>query len=165
MTKIYYSVDKKGIFNDPFFQQINLLYKDAFSLDSKFRPFCESSKPVYPMNAWFNDEHYVFEFAIVKGKIEDVEITKTGDTLKIKYTRSNKDEAENSTYIKRGISQRDFDYEWKIPSKLDKDKIRSTFEGGLLSIYIPFVAEVPPEKIDILNVDGNRKITDKNQSL
>ena len=157
MTKVFLANDK-GILSDPFFQEFNLLYKDQFS---NFSPFGKSTKLPYPINAWFNDEYYVFEIPVLKGDPSDIVISRAGDRLSIKYTRPNKEDKEKVTYVQRAIVERDFNLEWKIPSAFDGDGISSTYEGGLLTIYIPFKPKEEPKKIQILDIDGNRKkVTD-----
>lgn len=145
----YLLSDKTGIANDPFFQDFNLLFRNAFSTESNFQPFVSKTKVAYPMNAWFNDEHYVIEIPVIKGSGQDIEVTKTPDKLRIKYTKPTSDTPENVTYVCRGIVQRDFDFEWKISSKFDSKNIRSTFENGLLTVYVPFAEETKPEKVEI----------------
>lgn len=152
LKKFYNSNDTKGIYNDPFFQEFNLLFRNSHVHDSKFEPFGSNFKMPYPIDAWFNDDVYVFEIPIIKGKLEDVSITRESDVLRIKYTRTNKDADVNCKYVTKGIIQRDFDLVWKIPAKFDRSKISSTFENGLLSIFIPFAETAKPEEIKVIDV-------------
>lgn len=122
-----------------------------------FEPFGDETKVSYPLDAWFNDEFLVFEIPILDGKKEDIQITKTSDLLKIKYTRSNKEDDSKRTWIKRGVIKRDFNLEWRITSKFDYTEIQSVFENGLLTIYVPFAKEAKPEPVQILDTGGNWK--------
>ena len=146
-----------GIFNDPFFQEMNLLIKNGLNSNSIFQPFSDETKMSYPIDSWFNDEFLVFEIPIIDGKKEDIKITKTIDNLRIQYQRSNRREDSGVTYIKKGIIKRDFDFTWKIPSKFDSSGIQSAFENGILTIYIPFAKEAKPEEVQILDVNENWK--------
>lgn len=146
-----------GILNDPFFREFDLLFRNALLNESHFEPFNNSLKVPYPLDSWFNDEYLVFEIPIINGKLEDVEITKTADQLRIKYVRSDKEQKEGRTYIKRNIIQRDFDFVWRITSKFDHTGIQSVFENSLLTIYIPFAKEAIPEKVQILDTGANWK--------
>ena len=111
----------------------------------------------YPMNSYLTDEFLVFEVPIIKGKPDDVEITKTSDLLRIKYSRTNKEDETGRKYAYRGIIQRDFDFQWRITSKFDSSGIQSVFEDGLLTVYIPVAKEVMPEKVQIQNINENSK--------
>ena len=149
-------ISNKGILNDPFFQEFNLLFRNGLKANGIFEPFGDVTKVPYPLDAWFNDEFYVFEIPILDAKKEDIQITKTSDNLRIKYTRSNKED-ENRTWVKRSIVRRDFDLSWKIPSKFDHTGIQSVFENGILTIYIPFAKEAIPEPVQILDTSENWK--------
>ena len=122
-----------------------------------FQPFGKDYTSPYPLDAWFNDEFFVFEIPIVKGNVENVEILKEGDILRIKYSRPQPITDENRTYVTRSITQKDFNLAWKIPSTFDKDNISSTFENGLLSIFIPYAETQKPEKVQIIDVSNNWK--------
>lgn len=149
-------ISNRGILDDPFFQEFNLLFRNGLKANGIFEPFGDVTKVPYPLDAWFNDEFYVFEIPILDAKKEDIQITKTSDQLRIKYNRSNKEE-ENRTWVKRSIVRRDFDLSWKIPSKFDSSGIQSVFENGILTIYIPFAKEAIPEQVQILDTNENWK--------
>lgn len=165
MTTYSREITNNRLLNDPFFQEFNLLFKNGLKTNGIFEPFADITKVPYPIDAWFNDEFYVFEIPILDAKKEDISITKTSDNLRIKYTRSNKEEDEKRTWVKRSIVRRDFDLSWKIPSKFDHTGIQSVFENGILTIYIPFAKEAIPEQIQILDTNENWKKLAQGQSL
>lgn len=140
--------------NDPFFEGLDV--KNLLRQHAQFQPFA-SAKVDYPLDSWFNDEYLVFELPILKAKSEDIDITKTVDRLRIKYTRSNKEDDGKKTYVKKGLTLKDFDLTWKIDSRFDAAGIQSVFEGGLLTIYIPFAKKAEPEKVPILDTNKNWK--------
>lgn len=161
-TKTFYYVNDPAITLDKFFEGIdvkNLMRDRAF-----FQPF-QSAKVDYPMDSWFNDEFWCIEIPIVQGKAEDIEITKTSDQLRVKYMRSDKESVGQRTYVKKGMVRKDFDQAWRLTSKFDSSKISTTFENGLLSIFIPFAKEAIPEKIPVLDVSGNWKKVAEGKSL
>jgi len=161
-TKTFYYVNDPAITLDKFFEGIdvkNLMRDRAF-----FQPF-QSAKVDYPMDSWFNDEFWCIEIPIVQGKAEDIEITKTSDQLRVKYMRSDKETVGQRTYVRKGMVRKDFDQAWRLTSKFDSSKISTTFENGLLSIFIPFAKEAIPEKIPVLDVSGNWKKVAEGKSL
>lgn len=157
MSKTWYYGSDKEIFADPFFKEFNILFKNALQNQSDFVPFSSAMKMPYPANIWYNEEYVGIEIPILKGKSEDIEITKTNDTLRIKYVRSNRGEDSKVQFVQRGIVERDFDFSWKIPSKVDYSGIQSVFENGLLTIYLPIAKEAKPQKVEILNTGENWK--------
>ncbi len=152
----YFSNDRAGILNDPFFKEFNLLFKNGLSDSAEFEPFSSRLKMPYPTNIWQNEEFIGIEIPIIRGKSEDIKITKTADQLRVKYVRSNK-ETDGKKYSIRGIIERDFDYVWGLSPKVDYSKIQSVFENGLLTIYIPFAKEAIPEEVPILATSENWK--------
>ena len=165
MKNYYFSSDLNGILNDPFFKNMELYFKNGLKSNAIFEPFADSTKVSYPMDSWYNDEFLVFEIPILDGKKEDISITKTSDNLRIKYTRSNKENEDGRTWVKRGIIKRDFDFSWKITSKFDSSQIQSVFENGILSIYIPFAKEAKPEEVQVLDTAANWKKIALNEKI
>lgn len=159
---VYYSTDP-ALLADRFFEGLDI--KNLLKQHSQFQPFKGSSQVDYPLDSWFNDEFLVFEIPVLKAKTDDIEITKTQDQLRIKYTRSDKESVGQKTYIKKGLALRDFDLVWRITSKFDASGIQSVFEDGLLTIYVPFAKEAIPEKVPILATSENWKKIESEESL
>lgn len=145
-----------GYTNDPFSDFV--FFKNGFHPQVAFRALTDmQTKIPYPLDAYLTDEFLVFEIPIVNGKSEDIEITKSSDELRLKYTRSNRSDEQNRKCLKRGMSQRDFDLVWKITNKFDARNIQSVYENGLLSVFIPFAEEQKPEKVQVLDTLSNWK--------
>ena len=157
METYYFSNNKRGIMNDPFFQELNLLFKNGRKHNGSFELFDNQTKVPYPLDAWYNSEFYVIEIPILDAKREDIKITRKLDWLVIDYTRSNKEAEEAKKWVKRSIIKRDFTLEWKIPSGLEYSNLQSVFENGILTIYVPFAKEAKPEEVPILDTNANWK--------
>ena len=149
MSRTYYFSADEAILNDPFFKEFNILFRNALQSKWEFRPFYSTLKTPYPMNTWYDDEKIVFEIPILKGKSEDIEITKTSTEVRVKYTRSDREEVSNRVYGCRGIVERDFDFVWKLPNKINHVDISGKYADGLLTISLPFNHESLPEKVAI----------------
>lgn len=143
---------------------LSLLFKNAFETSNAFTTLANDTNTGYPVNVSYNEEFLIFEMPVLRGNLNDIEITKTSDELRVKYNRSDKSD-DGRTYIKKGITERDFDLVWKISTKYDTSKISSTYENGLLSIFIPFAQEAKPEKVEVINVNDNWKKVAQNQPL
>lgn len=148
MGRYYLTSDVAGISGDPFFQSLDLFFKNELRSAGRFEPFTDGTKVPYPLDCYFDSDKLVFEIPIPDAIKEDIEVTRTSDNLRIKYTRTNKPE-DGRTYIKRGLVKRDFDLSWRITSKFDSSNITSKFEGGILTIHVPFATESKPEAITI----------------
>lgn len=155
-TKQWYYSNDPTLLTDKFFEGLDI--KNLLRQNSFFKPLTEiSTSDYYPLDSWYNDEFLVFEIPVLSAKADDIEITKTPDQLRIKFTRSDKESVGERKYVKQGIIRRDFDLVWRITSKFDSSGIQSVFENGLLTIYIPFAKEAKPEKVPILATNENWK--------
>ncbi len=54
----YYGSNDAGILKDPFFKEVNVLFKNMLHNQAEFVPFGSAMKMPYPMNTWFNDEFF-----------------------------------------------------------------------------------------------------------
>ncbi len=156
-TTYYFSHNKRGIMNDPFFQELNLLFKNGRKHNGSFELFDNQTKVPYPLDVWYNSQFYVIEIPILDAKREDIKITRKLDWLVIDYTRSTKEAEDAKKWVKRSIIKRDFTLEWKIPSGLEYSNLQSVFENGILTIYVPFAKEAKPEEVPILDTNANWK--------
>ena len=117
-----------------------------FGQGSSYAPLTKSNFQ-YPVNIGHDDSNLYMEIPVLDVNIEDVEITKTVDTLSIKYQRP-VDES-NKVWLVQKVAKRSFDLSYKISPKLDMDKMEVQYKNGLLSITIPVKAEAQPQKVAI----------------
>ncbi len=79
---------------------------------------------------------------------KDVNLEIEGYTLKISYTKPDKEEL-HSGMIHNGLSKKSFDLRYKIAPKFDLTQIDATLNNGLLEIFIPLAEEAKPKTIKI----------------
>jgi HSP20 family protein len=80
---------------------------------------------------------------------DDIKIQITGDALMISGERKHEDEATGKTYhrIERFYGQ--FQRVIRLPTEVQPDKTKATYENGVLTIRIPKSEEVKPKEISI----------------
>lgn len=164
MNERYYLSGDRRIFQDPFFKEFNLLFKNMLSSGAEFQPLSTGLKMPYPTNVWYNDEFIAIEIPVLRAKAEELEITRSNEILRVKCTR-NKTLDEGKNYVSRGIVERDFDFQWKIPNKVNYKEISNTLEDGVLTIFLPIAKEAKPERIPILSTNENWKQIAQNNAL
>lgn len=142
-----------GYNNDPFF---DILFKNGFNPATFFEPFNTAQKVPYPVDVYTNKEFLIFEIPLLKVTKDDIDITKEGNTLRVKLVRPKVDNPEVK-YIHKKVAYRDFDLMWKISNEFDLSGIQSVYEHGLLTIYIPFSEQYKkePEKVQVLDTLEN----------
>lgn len=117
--------------------------EDFFSVGDK------DNKINYPLDLIQDDKGLTLQLACVGVDLEDLSITTTLDTLRIKYDRPKTDDSIN--YIIRSIAQRSFDLGYKVSGKYDLEKLEAKLSKGLLTINIPFKESQQPKSIKIIS--------------
>ncbi|SDV49322.1 Hsp20 family protein [Chitinasiproducens palmae] len=124
------------------------LYRSAIGFDRLAR-LLDDAQPSYPpYNIELVEENqYRITMAVAGFDRSELEIETERDTLKI-VGRRKKDDA-NTTFLHRGIAERDFEHRFQLADHLKV--VSAQLENGLLSISL--VREVPealkPRKIEI----------------
>ena len=108
--------------------------------------------------AQVNEDEYMISLAVAGFSMDNLEITKDGDTLKVEGTAPKGDEDVN--YLHKGICGRNFRREFTLADHVNVNS--ANLELGMLNIHL--VRELPealkPKKIKIndgLTIDGESK--------
>jgi HSP20 family molecular chaperone IbpA len=128
---------------DPF----DIVWKNFFDHDAQFNTI--ESKINYPVDIYETNKGLRFELAVVGLDKLDIDIQVEGDTLRVKYEKSDIAELYQIKYLQRGIARRSFDLAWKVASKFNLANLEATMDRGLLIINIPYADEQAPKKIKI----------------
>lgn len=102
----------------------------------------------YPYNVrQKKDGTIILEFALAGFRKDDINLKIVGDELTIKAEETKQsDVEEDEKYLHRGIAKRVLQQRFKLSGTIDKKKINSSFEDGLLTVSIPILKE---ELIDV----------------
>jgi HSP20 family protein len=82
-------------------------------------------------------------------KEEDIDVSVIGDTLTITGERKAETEVQEENYYCCERSYGSFLRSIAIPSHVNVDKIKATYEDGLLEISLPKAPEVKPKKVSV----------------
>lgn len=132
---------------DPF----DILVRNFFHSEHTFAPLREA-KIQHPVDIFETDHGLHFEVACTGLTKSDVELNIEGDVLRISYSKDAEAadaEAQERSYLHRGITRRSFNLGYKIAPKFDLSKADALMENGLLGIRIPFADEAKPKSIKI----------------
>jgi HSP20 family molecular chaperone IbpA len=142
---------------EPFgIEPFDVLFKNFFDQDSFFSPVFDA-KIKYPCDIQVINDTLFIEIAVPGIDKEEIEISKIGGVLRVKYnnySQDRKDKAEEKNgdnYIQRSIAKRSFSFGWRISDMFDMSKAEATLDKGLLMISIPKNMEkkIMCEKIEI----------------
>lgn len=105
------------------------------------------SKSKFPKtNIIENEDGLVFDIALPGYKKEDIEITYTSNTLKVKASNITKNE-EKDKYHLREVRSSSFERSWKLDDIFDEEKMNASMEDGLLNISVPYSEKFLEENI------------------
>jgi HSP20 family protein len=80
---------------------------------------------------------------------KEVDISVTGDVLTVKGERRHKEEKKEGEYAHEEISYGSFERSLRLPAKVDADKIKASYDKGVLEISMPVPKELAPKKVSV----------------
>jgi HSP20 family protein len=89
-------------------------------------------------------------------KPEEIDITIEDNVLTIKAESASESETEEAGYLVRERSFGSFFRALRLPDSVDSEKVRSTYENGVLEITLPKAEEKKRKQIKV-NVSGDNK--------
>jgi len=101
------------------------------------------------INMYQTDDDVVVQAALPGLKVEDVQITITGDILSLKGEFKEKTESKDKAYTIREQNYGSFERSMQLPTGVLADKSRAEFEDGILSITLPRAEDERPRTITV----------------
>jgi HSP20 family protein len=80
---------------------------------------------------------------------KEVDISVTDDVLMVKGERKRKEEKKEGEYTRTEVSYGSFERSLRLPAKIDADRIKASYESGVLEIAVPMPKELEPKKVQI----------------
>ena len=132
--------------------------------DDDYRPFRWLSGgpdgPALPLDVTTTTDSMTIEAALPGIKPEDVDITVENGTVTISGRTASERSAEEGAYVLQEIRRGNFSRSVTLPTGLEPDKAKATFEHGILRLEIPKAEQVKPRQIKISPVsDGHAEPT------
>jgi HSP20 family protein len=119
---------------DDFFSRSPITYNGIGSID---------------VNMLQTDKDVIVMASIPGVKLEDINITISGDTLTLRGEMKDDQEYKDANYHIREMRQDSFSRTMTLPVKVDSDKAKAEFENGILCLTMPKTEEVKPKTITI----------------
>src|SRR5579883_681208 len=153
---------------DPFREVLSL--RDAMNelfTQSFVRPgwlFGSNTTPVAPVNIYETERGYQMYVLLPGVKPEDVELSVEQNTLTIRgQVHPFVEQDKQVKWIAQEIGQGTFERMITFPKAIDPDKIETSYEYGVLSLWVPISEASLPKKIAIksctLNGHAPEKLT------
>ncbi len=154
----------------PFGEMLTLRQAMDRFFDDDFRPSRWLSGgldgPALPLDVTTTADSLTIEAALPGIRPDDVDITVENGTVTISGKTADERTADEGSYVLQEIRRGNFSRSVTLPTGLEPDKARATFEHGILRLEIPKAEQVKPRQIRISPVsDGNGRSDDKPAEL
>lgn len=100
---------------------------------------------------------YVFRADLPGVKEDDLDLSITGNQLRVSGRREEEREEEGDRYYVRERLYGDFSRTFGLPEGADADQVRAEFKNGVLAVTVPKKLEVQPKRVQIGSRDKGAK--------
>jgi HSP20 family protein len=142
----------------PFGEMLTLRQAMDRLFDDDFRPARWLSGgpdgPALPLDVTTDANMLTIEAALPGIKPDDVDITVENGTVTISGRTADERTAEEGAYVLQEIRRGNFSRSVTLPTGLEPDKARATFDNGILRLEIPKAEQVKPRQIKISTVSN-----------
>jgi len=132
----------------PVFRNVESVFDRFFSDDSWFGDRSESSF-VPALNMAADGDAYVISAELPGVKSEDIALNLEDGVLTLSGEKQSTQEDENKRYYKMEQRWGKFSRKIRLPSDVDPDSIKASFENGILEIRIQKAESAKPKQIEI----------------
>jgi HSP20 family protein len=121
-----------------------------------FRPARSRGTRVFPsIIISSRAEELVVRCEVPGMKLEDFDISVSGDTLTVQGTRTTGQEMQGGWYHRRERESGDFSRAVRLPAAVDGDRAEATYVAGVLTITLPLEEPAKPKEIPVRVMEGN----------
>jgi len=119
---------------------------DDFSMPRVWRG---ESEMLFPVDLSETEDAVIVKAALPGVKMDDLDISVTGDGLTIKGEVKHEEKVERENYYRQELRYGAFAHTVPLPSPVDHDKAEAELEHGVLTVRLPKTEEVRPKSIKI----------------
>lgn len=101
------------------------------------------------VNVWINGENAEISSEVPGVDREKLEISVSGNTVKLRGTRPVYGKKEDETRHRHEIRHGDFSKSVQLPFNIDADKVHASYKNGVLHVSLPQLGAEQPKKIEI----------------
>ena len=144
MTRLLNLIPRKNDFLpavdlfDRFFDDLNVY--DLFGEDTKWVPAFDISE---------TNKEYIVTAEMPGIDVKDVDIALTEGILSVKGEKRNETEDKGEDYHRIERRYGSFHRSFRIPGRVESDKVDATYKDGILKLTLPKVKDSETKKIDV----------------
>jgi HSP20 family protein len=112
-------------------------------------PFGSWGDGALSVDVYETDESVVIKTSVPGVKVEDIDVSVTGDTLTIKAETKEEEEIKRENYLRRERRFGSMCRSVTLPGGLEMDKGEADYSDGILTLTFPKAEEVKPKSITV----------------
>ncbi|MCX6027767.1 MAG: Hsp20/alpha crystallin family protein [Chloroflexi bacterium] len=125
------------------------LFEESFLRPGWFGGW-EPAASALPVDVYETDDHVVVKATVPGVKPEDIEVTITGDVLTIKGEFKTEEKTEKHNYLRQERRYGSFCRQLSVPAGADVDRVKATFEHGVLTLELPKVEAAKAKTVKVV---------------
>lgn len=130
-------------------EAMSRLFEESFLRPGAFGSSQEGGLST-PVDIYETDDSVVFKAAVPGVKPEDLDVSVTGDVLTIKGEYKEEQETQQKrNYIRQEHRYGSFSRTLTLPTTVDVNKAKATFDNGILTLEMPKMEAVKPKSVRI----------------
>ncbi len=104
------------------------------------------------VNIKTNEKDFELELAVPGMKKDDFNIEVDENVLTVSAEKESKDEVSNSNYSRKEFAYTSFKRSFSLPETIDEDKIKASYEDGVLKFVLPKKEEALPKPKRLISI-------------
>lgn len=101
------------------------------------------------IDVYEKDDGYQIKVELPGVKKEDVNVSMMGDTVTISGERRTEETMKSENYIRSEMAYGKFSRSITLPTELDANKSKATYENGILMVEVPKIEGAKAKKVEI----------------
>jgi len=123
---------------------------DLFSRFMGGRPFAGTAFESLPsLESYKKNGNLVVRVDLPGVEPKEVDISITGNVLTVKGERKHKEEVKEGEYVRQETAYGTFERSLTLPEGVEPDKIKATYDKGVLEIAMPLPKQLAEKKVAV----------------
>jgi HSP20 family protein len=119
-------------------------------MDRLVRTSTRGGAPAFPaMNVWSGQDGALITAEVPGVEPDSLDISIVGETLTLSGDRGDQELQEEERYHRRERLSGRFDRTLQLPFRIDPERVKASFDNGVLHITLPRAQEDKPKKISV----------------
>jgi len=130
-------------------EAMDRLFEDSF-ISPRWFWGAEEATGFLPLDIYESGDHVVVKATVPGVKPEDIDVTITGDLLTIKSEIQEEEKVEERNYLRQERRYGSSCRQVTLPAGLDTDKVKASFEHGVLTLELPKLEALKPKTVKVV---------------